>query len=91
MQETIWHSSASTVTFNVGTLYRISANGLHIGASLSNFGTAGRASSGRDLRITYDNDPDALRRQQRAAGRAFTGNFRVPVMFRVGVAACRAS
>src|SRR4030095_10510064 len=39
LQETVWHSSASTFTFSFGTLYRSSPNGLRIGASLSNFGT----------------------------------------------------
>src|SRR5262245_7512927 len=39
LQETIWHNSASTSVFNFGTMYRISDNGLRLGASLSNFGT----------------------------------------------------
>src|SRR5262249_28666180 len=39
LQETIWHSSVSAWTLNVGTLFRVSTNGLHIGASISNFGT----------------------------------------------------
>lgn len=55
-QETIWHTSASSVTFNIGTLYRVSENGLRIGSSLSNFGTRG-GFDGRDLRFTYDNVP----------------------------------
>jgi hypothetical protein len=53
VQETIWHSSAGTVTFNMGTLYQVAGNGLRLGASLSNFGVRARF-SGRDLRILYD-------------------------------------
>jgi len=34
LQETIWHSSMSGFALDVGTLYRISPNGLHIGASI---------------------------------------------------------
>ena len=36
--ETIWHSSLSTVTFNIGTLYRLTAAAPQLGASISNFG-----------------------------------------------------
>src|SRR5262249_18547597 len=39
LQESIFHTSAGTVTFSGGTLYRLSASGLRIGASLANFGT----------------------------------------------------
>jgi hypothetical protein len=53
VQETIWHSAASTVVFNLGTLYRVAEDGLHIGASICNYGTGARF-DGRDLRITYD-------------------------------------
>src|SRR5262249_27693766 len=56
LQETVFHTSAGTVTFSGGTLYRMSANGLRIGASLSNFGTRA-AYSGNDLAILYDNVP----------------------------------
>ena len=39
LEETIFHTSAGTITFSGGTLYRMSADGLRIGASLANFGT----------------------------------------------------
>src|SRR4030095_5445582 len=56
LSETIWHSKMHTVTFNFGTLYRLTTSGLMLGASLANFGTNGRF-DGRDLEIQYDNDP----------------------------------
>ncbi|HEX9006562.1 MAG TPA: PorV/PorQ family protein, partial [Bacteroidota bacterium] len=48
LQETIWHSSMSAFAVNVGTLYMISADGLRIGASISNWGSRGKF-DGRDL------------------------------------------
>jgi hypothetical protein len=83
-QETIWHTSASMVTFNVGTLYRVSENGLRIGSSLSNFGTRG-AYSGRDLRFVYDNVPGQNGDNSTLPGERFTDSFSVPVLFRVGL------
>jgi hypothetical protein len=85
-QETIWHSSAATVTLSVGTLYRVSERGLHIGASLANFGTQA-GYDGRDLRITYDNDPSRYGDNGTLPGEIVTGDFPVPVMFRLGVGA----
>jgi len=85
LQETVWHSSARTVAFDVGTIYRIRPNGLQIGSSLSNFGT-GAAYDGRDLRITYDNDPTRYGDNGALPGERFAQDFPVPVLFRVGVA-----
>jgi hypothetical protein len=84
LEETVWHSTASAVTFDVGTLYRIRPLGLHLGSSLSNFGTSG-AFSGRDLRITYDNDPTRFGDNGTLPGERFTQDYPVPVLFRVGV------
>ena len=30
-QETVWHTSAGTVTFDVGSIYRLRPDGLHLG------------------------------------------------------------
>ena len=85
LRETIFHTSASAVTFTAGTLYRLSADGLRIGATLSNFGT--RASySGNDLDIQYDNVPGMNGDNPVLPGVRETDPYSVPVMFRVGVA-----
>ena len=84
VQETIWHTSTSTAMFNLGTLYRISATGLHVGSSLSNFGTHGQY-GGRDLRVTYDADPARNGDNGTLPSEQFTGDFPVPALFRVGV------
>lgn len=84
LQETIWHSSASTFTLGVGTLYRVSPNGLSIGASLQNFGTDA-AYAGRDLRILVDENPDTNGDNSTLPGERLTDPFSVPVRFRVGL------
>ena len=84
LQETIWNSSASTAVFDIGTLYRTSPNGLHLGASLSHYGTSA-AFSGADLRFVYDNDPTRYGDNGALPGVRFTDAFAVPVLFRVGV------
>lgn len=85
IQETIWNSSASAVTFNVGTVYRVSPNGLHIGSSLQNFGTSA-SFDGRDLRVTWDQDPNRSGDNGTLPAEQFTDDFPVPILFRVGVA-----
>jgi hypothetical protein len=85
LQETIFHSSAGTMTFTAGTLYRTSANGLRIGASLSNFGTSATY-SGDNLAITYDNVPNQNGDNGALPGDRSTDPFAVPVAFRVGLA-----
>lgn len=84
LQETIWHTSASAVTMSIGTLYRVSENGLRIGSSLTNFGTRA-AFEGRDLRFTYDNVPGQNGDNSSLPGIRYTDAFAVPVMFRVGL------
>jgi hypothetical protein len=85
VQETIFHTSASTVTFGAGTLYRLSADGLRIGASLANFGTRA-AFAGGELAITYDNVPGQNGDNATLPGARDTDPFSVPLVFRVGVA-----
>ena len=84
IQETVWHSSLSTVGFDFGTIYRISPDGLRIGASISNFGLPGKY-SGRDLRITYDTDPKKYGDNSALPGEIYTDEYYLPVLFRVGL------
>ncbi|MBI5837866.1 MAG: PorV/PorQ family protein [Candidatus Eisenbacteria bacterium] len=84
VQETIWNSSASTVTLSLGTLYRVSEHGLHVGASVTNYGTNARF-GGRDLRIVYPQDPAQHGNNNILPGEVFTDKFSVPVLFRVGL------
>ena len=84
VQETIWHSSASTMTLEIGTLYQISDRGLRIGASLTHFGTDATF-SGRDLRVTFDQDPSRSGDNGALPASQVTDPFALPVLFRVGL------
>jgi len=85
VQETIWHSSLTAVAINVGTIYRLSPRGLHLGASISNFGTRG-SYSGRDLRIQWDRDATKYGDNSALPAELHTEGFALPVLFRVGLA-----
>lgn len=83
--ETIWNSSNSQVALDLGTVYRVPLSGLSLGTSLSNL--SGRSSfSGRDLAIQYDADPDANGDNSALPAEQFTGEFSLPLLFRVGLA-----
>jgi long-subunit fatty acid transport protein len=84
VSETIWHSSVGLMSLNLGTVYRLSENGLKIGASLSNLGTQA-AFSGRDLAIQYDQDPDTYGDNSSLPAVQHTDEFPLPILFRVGV------
>ena len=84
MQETIWHSSLSTFTFNVGTIYTLSGSGIRIGASIANFGLPGRY-TGRDMRIVYDKDPGKYGDNSNLPGQMYVEEYPLPVMFRAGI------
>jgi len=84
LQESIWHSALSTTVFGVGTIYRVSDRGLRLGSSLSNVGTHAHF-DGEDLRITWDADPSRAGDNGSLPAEQFTGDFPVPVLFRVGL------
>jgi hypothetical protein len=84
LQETIWHSSMRAFALNVGTLYRISPEGLHIGASISNFGTRGTF-DGRDIRVFYDQNAQTYGDNGSLPAQLTTEDFPLPILFRVGV------
>ncbi|MDD8017108.1 MAG: PorV/PorQ family protein [Bacteroidota bacterium] len=84
IQETIWHSVMNAYSLNIGTIYRLSPDGLHLGASISNFGTRGKF-DGRDLRVLYDQNAKTFGDNGQLPAQLFTDEFSLPVLFRVGV------
>ncbi|MEO5619113.1 MAG: PorV/PorQ family protein, partial [Candidatus Eisenbacteria bacterium] len=84
VQESVWNTSARTMVMSAGTLYRLGERGLEIGSSLNFFGTGGRF-SGRDLAIRFDADPDVHGDNSTLPAEQSTGQFPVPVLFRVGL------
>jgi hypothetical protein len=81
--EQIWHSSIGLFSVSLGTLYRLSDDGLRIGASLVNFGTKG-AFDGTDLRVRYDLDPSRYGDNGSLPAALLTDQFSLPIIFRVG-------
>lgn len=82
--EQIWHSSINLFSVNLGTLYRLSDDGLRIGASLVNFGTKG-SFDGTDLRVRYDLDATRYGDNGSLPASLLTDQFSLPIVFRVGL------
>ena len=82
--ERIWHSSTYLFGINIGTLYELSADGLRIGASLTNFGTKNNY-SGTDMRIRYDLDPSRYGDNSGIPADLVSDDFSMPILFRVGL------
>lgn len=81
--ERIWHTSIGIFSVNLGTLYRLSEDGLRIGASLVNFGTKG-GYEGTDLRVRYDLDASRYGDNGSLPAALLTDQFSLPIIFRVG-------
>lgn len=82
--ESIWNSSVQTVTFDLGTVYRLTEDGLLMGFGLSNLGT--RSSfGGRDLAIQYDADTDEYGDNSALPAHQATDDFMVPLQMRLGL------
>jgi hypothetical protein len=84
INETIWHTSLKAMTLNVGGVYRLTEQGLQLGSSITNYG-ASATFKGRDLAMQYDNDPDRYGDNSGLPGEKYTGEYPLPVLFRVGL------
>lgn len=85
VNETIWHSSASAMAFDVGVLFTTPYRKLRLGASMSNFGPKMQM-SGRD--IQFGTDPDGQQQGNVEIVNAFyeAEKFSMPLLFKVGLA-----
>ncbi|MDZ7316529.1 MAG: PorV/PorQ family protein [candidate division KSB1 bacterium] len=84
LREEIYHSSASGIAFDIGTLFDTQYQGLKIGMSISNYGTKMRM-EGRDMLIQTDIDPSISGNNYNINANLATDAFDLPLMFRVGV------
>lgn len=82
--ERIWNTSNNMVTFNVGTIYRLTENGAILGFCLANIGPNSRF-SGRDLAIRYDANPDVYGDNSALPAEHYTDEFPIPTLFRLGL------
>jgi len=84
IREEIYHSNASGIAFDIGTLFDTQYNGLKIGMSITNYGTKMQM-SGRDMLIQTDIDPSISGNNYNINANLSTDKFDLPLMFRVGV------
>ena len=85
IQERIWHSTASTVAFDVGTLFTTPYPRLRLGASMSNFGPKMRL-DGRDILFSEDPNPNTDGNVEIVNAQFSTDRHPLPLLFRVGLA-----
>ena len=83
IQEKIYHSSATGMAFDIGTLFETQFNGFMIGMSISNYGTKMRM-NGRDMLIQSDVDPQIYGNNENINSHLDTDAYDLPLMFRVG-------
>jgi len=85
LSERIWHEKASSIAFDIGTLYDTGLPGLSIGACISNFG-AGLQLGGSDLIIFNDPDPLHLGNNDKIMGELMTDEWPLPLNMQFGLA-----
>jgi hypothetical protein len=86
IQETIWHSSASSFAFDVGVLYTTFFKNIKVGMSISNFGTEMQM-NGRDMLTQHDVYPTYEGNNPNINAHLDTDPFPLPILFRVGISA----
>jgi len=84
ISQRIWSEEGSTVAVDVGVFYKTSLKGLHLGASMSNFGSDIRL-EGRHLTTIVDPDP-LVENFDRVPVNYKVGAYALPLLFRVGLA-----
>jgi hypothetical protein len=85
IREQIYHSTASSVAFDVGTLFNTQFNGLKIGMSIANYGPKIQM-QGKDMLTQVDIDPLVAGNNENMNAYLKTDGFDLPLLFRVGVA-----
>lgn len=86
IQETIWHSTAQGVAFDIGVFYKSFFNNVKIGMSITNFGSEMQM-DGRDMLIQHDINNTFAGNNENIGGHLDTDQFPLPVLFRVGISA----
>lgn len=84
IQERIWHSSASTVALDIGTIFTTPYERLRLGASFSNFGPKMQM-SGRDIVFSYDPVPGQDGVVDIVNSEFLMEEHPLPLLFRIGI------
>lgn len=83
VQQKIWHMQASSIAFDVGTLYRTGFRGLVLGMGIYNVG-GDMAMAGTDLLRAFDADPTASGDNNSVPVNLDVYDWPLPIMFRLG-------
>ncbi len=84
IQERIWHSTASSIALDVGTLFTTPYERLRLGASFSNFGPKLQM-SGRDIVFSADPTPDQGGVVEIVNSEYLMDRHPLPLLFRIGL------
>ncbi len=85
IREQIWHTSASSVAFDLGILFRTDFDWLVLGMSVANFGPKMQY-MGKDTFINYDFDPNQWGDNENIFANLQTDYWDLPLLFRFGLA-----
>ena len=85
VQERVWHSTASSIAFDIGTLFTTPFRTLRLGASMSNLGPKMRM-DGRDILFSEDPSPNTKGTAEIVNAQYRMDGFSMPLIFRVGLA-----
>ncbi|MDX9924278.1 MAG: PorV/PorQ family protein [Ignavibacteriaceae bacterium] len=86
INEHIWHSSASSLAFDIGVLYKTFFKNILIGMSISNFGTEMQM-DGRDVIVQHDINDSFEGNNENINAYLETDKYPLPIIFRVGLSA----
>ncbi len=84
IQERIWHSSASSVAIDIGTLFTTPYERLRLGASFSNFGPKMQM-NGRDIIFSEDPTPNQDGVVEIVNSEYLLDRHALPLLFRIGL------
>ena len=84
IQEHIYHSSATGVAVDIGTLFDTRLSGLKIGMSITNYGTKMQM-AGQDMLVQVDVDKSVTGNNPNINAYLATDKYDLPLMFRVGL------
>ena len=85
IRERIWHSTASSIGFDVGTLFVTPYTRLRLGASMSNLGPKMQM-DGRDILFSEDPNPTAAGTVEIVNAQYRMDQHALPLLFRIGLA-----
>jgi hypothetical protein len=82
--ENIYHSNATGVAFDIGTIFKTPFSGIRFASSITNFGTKMQM-TGNDLLIRYNVDPTRAGSNNTTDANIATDKFDLPLKLQIGV------